>query len=69
MPAINLAILTNKQLQDFRVYQIARLKAIREFGFCAIFEPVAKELKVLAENELDARGIHWDIMDRSRSQK
>lgn len=57
--------LSDQQLREFWMYQSQRIKTMKQFHFCGIFLPVAEELKSKAEQEMDKRGMNWNIKQKT----
>lgn len=57
--------LSDQQLREFWMYQSQRIKTMKQFHFCGIFLPVAEELKAKAEEEMDKRGMNWNIKQKT----
>lgn len=57
--------LSDQQLREFWMYQSQRIRTMKQFHFCEIFLPVAEELKSKAEQEMDKRGMNWNIKQKT----
>jgi len=59
-----LPVMDDEKLKEYWQFQNGRIHAAEKFGFCLNMLPIAKDLKLLAENEMRARGIDYSCFKK-----